>query len=1067
MEPVRAPVQSRVAQEEDMTPIPFGARCACILIVGVSMCTPALGNPKGDRALWTANGLLERRLHEEAIAEYRVALQILDDPAARDEARYGLAVALFRSGDHEHAIEAIDELETGNEFRFAAESGIVRAHALHRLGRFAESADAFEVFSRHYPDHPSSGTARSLAVESLNRAGDHRAAIRLHDRISGMLDEDTLDSESAKRARFFAAVSHATLGAHADATRLFASLADAEGDAISQQSSLRLARSLEASGRFKDAGPAFRIALKASIAPVRHDAMLGLASLSRTLGDPDEAVELLAALRREAPNYRQGIVSLELGIASLELEKPEDAASHFGDAAKDKGLGDSAAYWLAQTSLRIGDAKAAAARLGEALEAYPESPLQARMAYDLADSLAQDGETERSRRAFESFRKKFSDHPLVADALYTETTLALSAGNFSRAIRLAERLLRRHPEHELAADAAFVLGEAHYRGDDADAALRVFRELLSADELREGLRGQAEYRLGMSLYRAGQSAEAQRVLERVVEADNDAVSDADTTGTGTDMRFAPALTALGSIAFQDNEWERAAAYFRRALEADDSAGPNRDDTGMKLGLALARLDETEEAMAWFEPLAHEGGPHAVHATFEIGQSLEQMGRDDEAAQVFSKLLEEHPGSRFEGHALRRLGAIALRRGNPEAGIRHLADAASILGDDTPLRIDRARGLLDLQRADDAVALLSPSEPGEPAEQIAWRGIACVRAGRSIAACTEFDRLEIDSLDPGLAELVRLEHARGLNETGRAEDAQRMLAALGASARSNGITSRATIELASIMIDESRHAEAIDVLDSLFESASLPAALCDAARYQAAWARFSLGEHQAVIDLLDGPTPACDSYELTTATRFLLAESLLAVGRASAAADRFAVIVLTAPESAEHAPSLLRLGEAQGAAQRWADSAAAYTTYLETYPDSSDWFRARFGLGWAAENAGDPEGAMSHYRQVTDSHRGATAARAQFQIGECLFAQGRHEEAVREFLRVDILYAESEWSAAALYEAGRCFEAIGKIGEARSQYREVVGRFAESEWAGAARERLSALGRGRVPGQEGD
>jgi TolA-binding protein len=128
---------------------------------------------------------------------------------------------------------------------------------------------------------------------------------------------------------------------------------------------------------------------------------------------------------------------------------------------------------------------------------------------------------------------------------------------------------------------------------------------------------------------------------------------------------------------------------------------------------------------------------------------------------------------------------------------------------------------------------------------------------------------------------------------------------------------------------------------------------------------------------------------------------------------------------------------------------------------------RFGLGWSVENGGDPEAAIEHYRLVTDEHRGGTAARAQFQIGECLFALGRHDEAVRELLRVDILYAEPEWSAAAVYEAGRCFEAMGKVGEARAQYRDVAERFGESDWARAAGERLAALRRGRVPGRGGD
>ena len=91
------------------------------------------------------------------------------------------------------------------------------------------------------------------------------------------------------------------------------------------------------------------------------------------------------------------------------------------------------------------------------------------------------------------------------------------------------------------------------------------------------------------------------------------------------------------------------------------------------------------------------------------------------------------------------------------------------------------------------------------------------------------------------------------------------------------------------------------------------------------------------------------------------------------------------------------------------------------------------------------------------------ARAQFQIGECLFAGKKHDEAARELLKVDILYAYPEWSAAALYEAGRCFEALGQTVEARQQFTAVVERFEKSRWARLAQERLAVTTAGSLPG----
>ena len=108
--------------------------------------------------------------------------------------------------------------------------------------------------------------------------------------------------------------------------------------------------------------------------------------------------------------------------------------------------------------------------------------------------------------------------------------------------------------------------------------------------------------------------------------------------------------------------------------------------------------------------------------------------------------------------------------------------------------------------------------------------------------------------------------------------------------------------------------------------------------------------------------------------------------------------------------------------------------------------------------------MASYRDVVERHKGPTAARAQFQIGECLFAKKQYEEAAGALLKVDILYAYPEWSAAALFEAGRCFEKLTKLVEARKQFQRVVELHGDSEWARMARSRLEETSVAGLPGR---
>jgi len=185
---------------------------------------------------------------------------------------------------------------------------------------------------------------------------------------------------------------------------------------------------------------------------------------------------------------------------------------------------------------------------------------------------------------------------------------------------------------------------------------------------------------------------------------------------------------------------------------------------------------------------------------------------------------------------------------------------------------------------------------------------------------------------------------------------------------------------------------------------------------------------------------------------------------SAAAESFHRLV---KEFADHElckTALLRLGEVEADRQRWANSERAFGEHRRRFPEDARWFEAQFGLAWAQEHLSRFESARASYQQIVDRHRGPTAARAQFQIGETLFAEERYEEAARALLKVDILFGYPEWSAAALYEAGRCFAAMGRRVEARQQFERVAEDFADTEWATLAQQQLSSRPRITIPGR---
>ena len=985
----------------------------------------------GDAPLRTANAMLQRGLHAEAATEYESALRSLDKASARDEARYGLAMARYHTGEDAQALRALDELETGSRFQFRADADVLRVHLLFRQKDYVRAADAAQVAIKHQ-DHAAWPSSASLLVESLHRAGRHDQAVEAYSASASRLGKDV---NSYRRASLLAGLSQSSIAKreadHLRAAELFAKAIPPQGrDDLSDIAMLRRAESLRRAGRTADALGAFRLALSRGGESVQADAMLSIAAMLRADGKAAEAIETLTALAEQHPGFQPQRVQFELGLAHIDNTTYAEASRALERAARteDEALADDIAYWRAKADLRRDRPADAARRLTEAVGRYPQSELIAEMRYDRAVALERAGDTN-APAAFEEFLASHRDHPLAPDALYAQASLALKGGDTKRALSLAQRFQSRHADHPLTPNVRFLQGEAAYRrGEYADAA-SAFATLIEADDAP--LAQQSRYRLGMSLHAVGRDDDAAEHLRAVAG------------GSDTKADFLPALFTLADIEFSAERWRDAERGFAQYLKATERKGEAADAATMKLALAQLRQGKTEESTSTLTGLLETWprSEHAPHALFEIGQAHATAGRDDEATRVLNLLLERHESSRFTPHALRHLAAIAGRQGEAERAAFLYARAAETGGTELAkeIAVDRARALINAGKPEEAARLLQGMEG--PAR--GWRVIALSRAGQNEPAVKLAIGFDAKSLPDQDRALYQYSVATSLRATGQTNQAAMMLASLARDG--SAISAAAAIDLADVHIDAKRYAEAATLLEPIAKDNA-------AAAYKAAWARYQLSDHRAVIALLDGH----DFGDLAGPAAMLAGESLLALKRGREAATRFTTAIARGGQSVDTDAALLRLGEAHAAAQDWAQSLRAYERHRSEQAKSPRWYMAEFGIGWAMENSGKPREAIPHYQAVIEKHKGDTAARAQFQFGECLFALGEHEEAVRELLRVDILHASPTWSAAALYEAGRCYEAMGKVGEARAQYRDVQDRFAESDWAKAAGERLAAI-----------
>ncbi len=1017
------------------------------------------GSPNDNRAYLTANGLLNRGLYELAIPEYQKFLQASPEHGDVPAARYGLGVCLFRLGRYGEAMSQFDSLADLEDFQFGAEVQLLRGHCDLATAKFDEAAASFATLVARYPDHDSADDGAALRAEALYRGGRFDASVEAADDLI----DGWPDSPLRERTELFGGMAELARGNVDEASARFESMLERypEGQ-HSAQATLLLARSLHQGGEAQRAVAQYRRVVDRSIDAYLPEALVGLGQLLHQAGAGDEAALLLDRMLEGYPDDQLADAA-RLQRARIYFDENEyDDARPLLEAvaqSEDEGLRDDAAYWLAKCDLREGGNAEAADALSSAIQRYPDSELLSEMTYDRAIALTRAGADESAIVALELFRSEYPDHELAPDALYTQASIEHQLERYDESLELCRRFLDRFDDHRLAAPAMFLLGENHFLSGRFDEAADAYTALLETEDADE-FRDRATFRLGMSRYRQDRFELAQPLLESV------------TRGAETPEVFRPALLALGDGLFEDGQWAAAESTLSEYL-AFGLDQPAADDALIKRGLARQRQGNPEGAIEDYDALlaGFEDSTHRLQAEFERGQALVELERWDDAEASFTVVLAQGEDSRFAPHAMNHLGVISQRNGDFSQAAEWFGRAGASGGEELEVQAlyERGRALLAAREYVDAAGVLAgvaeehPDHPSAAPAQ-AYRVIALARADRideSLAAMESLESDGLESIEMPLRQSALYEKAWCLLEQGNDSAAGEAYRDLLATEPDASLRAYALLDLAGIEMRAGNHADAAPMLEETLSigqsaSAEMDPSLAERATYRLAACRLEAGRYSDVVDLLDEFHSQYPESDVLGSASLMCGESHLKLNQHSRAADHLERVVEIGASDESYGPGLLRLGEASSTLQRWDRALEAFSAYMDGFADSDVWFQAQFGIGWALENMGRRPEAIDAYQRVVDGHDGPSAARAQFQIGECLYADERYEDAIRELLEVDILYAYPEWSAAALYEAGRCFEALGQFDDARRQFEQVTERFADSDWAVPAQERLEAI-----------
>ena len=346
-------------------------------------------------------------------------------------------------------------------------------------------------------------------------------------------------------------------------------------------------------------------------------------------GNLKKALKCLTDIQRKQPGIPD-VLHL-LGLVTLRLDKPKDAAKYLETAAR-----------LVPQSPEIlglfGSALRKANRPEDAVRAFEQAlkinPNAADLHFNLGNTLKDLGLLE---DASASYRKAVGIEPGFMDAWVNLGQGLKALENFSDAADALREALRLDPAD---IEARMTLGNTLDQMGDRDAALRELETVLEAAPEMAA----AHYNLANVLTRAGKSGEAVDLYREALELEPGRAE--------THNNLGEAILELGEI-------ENALDHYRQALEID----PNLAEAHNNLGNALARLGDMDAAKASYDR-ALEINPSYAAAHTNLGNLMADLARWDEAEACYRNAVACDP-ERPELH--HNLSLLLLLRDRMEEG----------------------------------------------------------------------------------------------------------------------------------------------------------------------------------------------------------------------------------------------------------------------------------------------------------------------------------------------------------------------------------------------------------------
>jgi len=833
------------------------------------------------------------------------------------------------------------------------------------------------------------------------------------------------------------------------------------------------------------------------------------------------------------------------------LERLPEAAQAFSALGQSEGHGDLAAaahYWAGECHYKLGQFEPAMAEYRASVAASDAGKYAAFAYYAIGLCQTELGHTEDALMSFETVVDRYQEPQLVAECRF-RIAQARAGSSPAEAARAYEAFLQSNPDSPLRQDALYGLAGAQLRSGAVEEALAGFRKLL-ADFPDGKYAAECRLRVADCLFRKGDFAAARDTYAAAGPGEpafwaarcDQELGNADQALAGFRQwvaqnahspRAAEAHLQIGDLLAKRSDLDGAQAAYQACLDAKPSDQVAR---GARMGLAWVQYqrDKSEEALRALQALAAEAGDTRAATVIGLEGASQKLAAGDADGALAALDAVDMASLPADAAAQVRVlrGRALLRKSDATAALAQFDEAmASGQASAKPAAVaGRAGALAALGRVDEArVALGQLAAMGASPEVTARARYdvaeACLKARQFEAAEAEFaaviqtdaegELLEYSLLglayaqagrgqhEPAVMTLrdllarfpngrkagaARLQLARSLSASGRAEEAANVLAQAGeappeallelaCAEQAAGKSELARRHFAEIIEKHPASPQAPEALfwlgEIAFAANDYDAALAAyeralegkpnadlAARcsYKKGWALRRKGQAEAAIPCFEEASRAAEPEAMVADALYQWAYCLVGLNRRDEALPILLRCVREHP-AAGVAPAAWRAaGDCQRQAGKLDEARGSYETVLRDFGASPEAAAARVGLASCEQLAGHHEAVVRALEAVPVGDRSELGAEALCLRATSLLALDRVDEALDAFEQAAILFeAFPEWAARGRFGVGMCEEKMGRAQDAKRSYQDVVDRFGATAAAESARKRLTELG----------